>query len=125
MVDIGCGEGELLACLAQPAPWLRPPPLSIRPTKFTLSSCDRDPEANQDEIPNLHCTKIQGLDISSSDLQYAVLSTAPPLSNSQYIRWEPLEAKIWYGGLEFVNPEFVDVECIVSTEVYVPRFSPL
>ena len=54
----------------------RPPPLSIRPRKSTLSSCDRDPEANQDEIANLHCTKIQGTDISSSGLQYAVLGAA-------------------------------------------------
>ena len=132
MVDIGCREGELLACLAQPAPWLRPSPHSIRLTKSVSPDLysDHDPaptnkpiDPHQGEIANLHCTKIQGLDISSSDLQYAIQGTAPPQSNSQYIRWEPLEVKIWHGGLESVNPGFVDAECIVSTEVYVPIVS--
>jgi small RNA 2'-O-methyltransferase len=144
VVDIGCGEGELLACLAQPAPWLRPLPHSLNPTKSRSADYDSDNgppynvpdkliDPHESEIANLHCTKIQGLDISSSDLQYAVAGTAPPQSAYKYIRWEPLEAKIWHGALESVNPEFIDVECIVSTEVYVlfwrngtpPSFSDL
>jgi len=123
VVDIGCGEGELLACLVQPAPWLRPPPRSIR-SKSTFSDADdslpRPLDPNQSEIANLHCTHLQGLDISSSELHYAILGTAPPESNRQHVRWEALETKIWHGGLESVNQAFVDVECIVSTEVYVP-----
>jgi len=73
-----------------------------------------------------------GLDVSSSDLEFAVRSTAPPQpevnlneASDQYtpfftnigLRWENLEAKVWKGGLEAINEEFVDVECIVSTEV--------
>ena len=126
VVDIGCGEGELLACLAQPAPWLRPPLQSLR-SKSTRSDSDHnltEPVDPDDcEIANLHCTNIQGLDISSSDLEYAVLGTTPPQSDRQHVRWEPLEAKIWHGGLESVNPAFVNVECIVSTEVYVTNVS--
>ncbi|KIM84337.1 hypothetical protein PILCRDRAFT_27688, partial [Piloderma croceum F 1598] len=120
VVDIGCGEGELLACLAQPAPWLRPPPQSIRSKSTSWDADDSLPrplDPNQSEIANLHCTHIQGLDISYSDLQYAILGTAPPESNRHHVRWEALETKIWHGGLESVNQAFVDVECIVSTEV--------
>ena len=121
MVDIGCGEGELLACLAQPAPWLRPPPQSIRSKSDANDSLPKPFDPNQSEIANLHCTHIQGLDISSSDLHCAILGTTPPESNRQHVRWEPLETKIWHGGLESVNQAFVDVVCIVSTEVYVPQ----
>jgi hypothetical protein len=32
-------------------------------------------------------------------------------------RWEELEVKIWQGGLEVVNEELVNIECIVSMEV--------
>lgn len=133
VVDIGCGEGDLLACLAQPAPWLRSPPLSLYPAKSSAAAnANESIGPDQREIANLHCTKIQGLDISFSDLQYAIQSTAPLQSNSQYIRWEPLQVKIWHGSLESVNPEFVDVECIVSTEVIehlppsiLPIYSPM
>lgn len=39
-------------------------------------------------------------------------------------RWEELEVKIWEGGLQVDNEEFVGVECIVATEVYVLSSSP-
>jgi hypothetical protein len=35
------------------------------------------------------------------------------------IRWEEMEAKVWKGGLEVANEEFVGIECLVSTEVSV------
>lgn len=114
MVDIGCGEGELLACLTQPAPWLRPPPESISPKHHLPKSID----LQQAGIANLYCTHIHGLDISAPDLQYAIQGTAPlASSDKRYLRWQPTEVKIWLGGLESTNPEFVGVECIVSTEV--------
>lgn len=34
-------------------------------------------------------------------------------------RWESLTSKVWKGGLEVVNEEFKDIECIVGMEVYV------
>lgn len=73
-----------------------------------------------------------GLDISSSDLAFAIQGTAPPQDevelnegSNEYrsyltnvgLRWEQLEVKLWKGGLEMINEDFVDVECIVSTEV--------
>lgn len=85
-----------------------------------------------DEIPNLHLTHIFGLDTSSDDLVFAVQGTAPPQDevnlnegSDEYrscltnvgLRWEKLEVKVWKGGLELINEEFVGVECIVSTEV--------
>ena len=83
-----------------------------------------------DEIPNLHIKEIHGLDISSNDLEFAVKAVAPPREEPDAIdspgirsyhrgvqRWEELVAKVWKGGLEVINEEFVDMECIVSTEV--------
>lgn len=121
---MGCGEGQLLVPLSQPAPWLAPPPTSI------LSPLQSDKESlhensNPDEIPNLHISHLHGLDISKIDLEFAARETAPPKSTSDnrpfffhvQQRWEELEIKLWEGGLEVINEEFVDIECIVSTEV--------
>ena len=77
----------------------------------------------------LHPVRIAGLDVSRADLECAVEATRRRTpGNGAFalwhdpVRWEPLEAKIWEGSLAVVNPEFVGVECIVSTEVYVlPR----
>ncbi|KAF9036235.1 hypothetical protein BJ165DRAFT_625247 [Panaeolus papilionaceus] len=134
VLDVGCGEGQLLCTLAQPAPWLAPPPPSVlppapispQPTDDTILS----PSYNDDEIPNLHMTEIHGLDISDEDLQFAIESVKPPKQedevpnspghrffHSSIQRWEDLTAKIWKGGLQAINDEFIDVECIVSTEV--------
>ncbi|KAJ7170898.1 hypothetical protein C8R43DRAFT_854793, partial [Mycena crocata] len=120
VLDIGCGEGQLLSVLAQPAPWLAPPPASIIP--------GRDPAKNveyKSDMPNLHPRRIAGLDISAQDLTFAVKGTQPPGANAAeadpygvlVTRWEDLTAKVWKGGLQVVNEEFVGVECIVCTEV--------
>lgn len=126
VLDVGCGEGQLLTTLCQPAPWLTPPPSTILPT-VELSPDELVPPTPtyNDEIPNLHATFIAGLDISPQDLAFAVLGSAPPEETpdgkrSYYNispRWEDLEVKILKGGLEVINEEFVDIECIVSTEV--------
>lgn len=135
VLDVGCGEGQLLAVLCQPAPWLTPPPMGVLPPLPAPSSPSEpippSPTYN-DEIPNLHPTLIVGLDISASDLAFAVQGTTPPQQevnldegSDEYrsrltnvgLRWEKLDVKVWKGGLEVVNDEFVDVECIVSTEV--------
>lgn len=136
MLDVGCGEGQLLTVLSQPSPWLTPPPTSVLPHPASSSSADANsvppsPTYN-DEIPNLHTTHIAGLDISGHDLAFAVQGTAPPqievdvnegnndfrsLLTNVGLRWEDLVVKVWKGGLEVVNDEFVGFECIVSTEV--------
>jgi hypothetical protein len=119
IIDIGCGEGSLLNVLCQPAPWLSPPNTnSCISTINQQSDQPRSLISSNDEIKNLHPTHVVGLDISSPDLEFASQVTAPtPLASHNGIRWEPLDVKIWKGGLESFNPEFVDVECIVSSEV--------
>ena len=127
---MGCGEGQLLIVLCQPAPWLTPPPISVlQPNDTFSSSTPQSPTYNDDEIPNLHISELHGLDISSEDLAFALESTAPPKKelerfgngyrsyNAGIQRWEDLVVKVWKGGLEVINEEFVDIECIISTEV--------
>ncbi|EIW57435.1 uncharacterized protein TRAVEDRAFT_37905 [Trametes versicolor FP-101664 SS1] len=118
VLDIGCGEGELLACLCNPAPWLAPPPTDVLDT----SSDDDDCAELHKDI--LHPVKIAGLDIDQRELEDAVKITRPPSPghtpaqwHCEPLRWEPLEAKVWEGSLAHVNPEFVGVDCVVSTEV--------
>lgn len=143
MLDIGCGEGELLNTLCQVAPWLSPPPSLLdtdprsptSPISAQLNPTDRhDPDA----IPNLHPRYLHGLDISAEDLQFAVRLTKPPEVEAfddpisphpirryptTLTRFEELDVNIWKGGLEVVNEEFVSMDCIVSSEVYVYLFS--
>lgn len=83
----------------------------------------------KDDIPNLHPTRIVGLDICLKDLEFAIKATAQAPSAQDgdeftyrargVTRWEELVVKIWKGGLEVVNEEWVGVECIVCTEVFV------
>ncbi|KAI0368687.1 hypothetical protein BV20DRAFT_969076 [Pilatotrama ljubarskyi] len=121
VLDIGCGEGELLACLCNPAPWLAPPPPEVLPP--TPSEKGTDDELAELHKDVLHPEKIAGLDISRSELADAAEVTKPPDPWQKSglwhepVRWEPLEVKIWEGSLAHVNQEFVGVECIVSTEV--------
>lgn len=112
IVDIGCGEGELLAVLCQPAPSLPPPGSDV------LLSTSSATDLSDSDI-DLHPIRVDGLDISSYALASAIEDTSPASANALYTRWESLEVKIWHGGLEVFNPTFVNVECIVATEVYV------
>jgi len=131
-LDIGCGEGELLGSLCQPAPWLTPPPDSILPIETPKSPIASPTFNSHDEVPNLHATHIHGLDISESDLSFAIDCTSPPRIEGELdpesphpfrrysttlTRFEDLEVKLWKGGFEAINEEFVGIECIVSTEV--------
>ncbi|KAH9916169.1 uncharacterized protein B0H18DRAFT_858656, partial [Fomitopsis serialis] len=127
VLDVGCGEGSLISCLCNPAPWLPPPPQSILESFATVHSeasvatstvtADAAPFAARLDHPTedfLHPLKVIGLDISTTDLEYATQATEP---SDWRLRWEPLEVEIWEGGLEAVNPAFVGMECIVATEV--------
>lgn len=131
---MGCGEGQLLTALCQPAPWLTPPPTSVLTPLEPKSPLANEhvpptPTYNDDEIPNLHISELHGLDISTEELAFTIESTAPPQkeqerSGSGYRsynvglqRWEELIVKVWKGGLEVINEEFIDIECIISTEV--------
>ena len=125
VLDIGCGEGELLSCLCNPARWLAPPPLDALSPDPAAS-----PEATSalDELHQdlLHPRWIAGLDVCRTDLECAARITKPPapepkvvLWHSAPVRWEPLTVEIWEGSLAYANPAFVGVECVVATEVYV------
>ncbi|KAH7884415.1 hypothetical protein F5I97DRAFT_1450870 [Phlebopus sp. FC_14] len=122
VIDIGCSEGALLASLCQPAPWLGPQSLSrIRRPRETddreLSSLFENTGLNDGDTPDLHPTRIAGLDISSRAIDLAAECTAPGSGNDLYTRWEPLDVDLWLGSLDAINPAFVGVECIIATEV--------
>jgi len=139
VLDVGCGEGELIGCLCNPAPWLQPPPPSILPppphstdpdtlpNQYTFSHKNHWKPRAPGVDENMHIKEVFAIDISPYDLQEAIEITSPRppptcsgLLSHVNLRWEPTTVKIWQGGLEVFNPEFVDIECIVSTEVYVP-----
>lgn len=88
---------------------------------------DRDggPVLSPGRAEYINVKQIHALDISLSDLEMACKETAPrPASEPGSWhrvppRWEDLSVCIWKGSLDVYNPQFVDVECIVSTEVYV------
>ncbi|KAI0346173.1 hypothetical protein BDW22DRAFT_1411339 [Trametopsis cervina] len=135
VLDAGCGEGEAVACLCNPAPWL-----PLRATAFpTLTSETEDGQSVvlqpdpatvheegsiDDKDDYLHIRTLHALDISLNDLNEAIPLVAPsppptaePTHWPEAIRWEPLEAKVWHGGMEAYNPEFVGLECIIFMEV--------
>ncbi|KAJ3834520.1 hypothetical protein F5878DRAFT_353178 [Lentinula raphanica] len=152
VLDIGCGEGQLLSVLSVPSPWLSAPPRSLLYPKteeipqipsVSPTSLYNTPS---DPIPNLHITRLNGLDISSRDLEFAGQAITPPAiagddepfdpwrhrTSRESVRWEEMTAKLWQGGLETINEEFVGTECIVSSEVIehlpptiLPFFSPI
>lgn len=66
--------------------------------------------------------KLLAFDISPQILQQAVSITKPQSIRGSwhgYTRWEPLEVRLWEGGIEAYNDAYVDIDCIVCTEVYV------
>ena len=131
---MGCGEGELTSCLCNPAPWLAiPVPLpsghdtaQADDTHTTESPDHTDAIAQVKNIQDdyMHLRSIHALDTCSLAIELAQKACSPPPSSKDgfwgdYVRWEDLDVKIWKGGLEAYNPEFVGVDCIICTEVYV------
>ncbi|KAJ3809223.1 hypothetical protein F5876DRAFT_14255, partial [Lentinula aff. lateritia] len=151
VLDIGCGEGQLLSVLSVPSPWLPAPPQFL----LNPNSQPKEPTSplnlyntSSDPIPNLHITRLVGLDISTRDLEFAAQAIAPPANaentedssidpwryrgHKDTVRWEEMTAKLWEGSLETINEEFVGTECIVSSEVIehlsptiLPFFAPI
>lgn len=133
MLDIGCGEGELIACLCNAAPWL--PLRSAAYAGILGDNCPYPEGVESEEGINeaddfLHVRRVAALDVSLADLKLAIEATKPmvPMPScqtcpSEYtglresVRWEPLAVNVWHGGLEVHNPNFINMECIVSTEV--------
>ncbi|KIJ66945.1 hypothetical protein HYDPIDRAFT_128429, partial [Hydnomerulius pinastri MD-312] len=115
VVDVGCGEGALLSTLCQPAPWLGP--RGSQGVDDDLSSLFGSVGLNDDDTPDLHTTRIAGLDISSREIEAAVEFTSPSSANALYTRWEPLDVDLWQGSVDVINPAFINAECIVATEI--------
>lgn len=121
-MDIGCGQGELLSALCQPAPWLDP--RSHWKNRFNAQDADEglislfdNVLLNDSETPDLHPVRVAGLDISARALQSAAELASPSSDNPVYTRWEPLELNLWHGSLDSINSAFEGAECIVATEV--------
>ena len=106
-----------MACLTNPSSCVKPSPGS---------------KTYLDDVYDIHLNKIAGIDINAEELDQAVRCTTTPDSDvpksswveQEWVRWDDLEVKIWHGGLETFNSEFVydkhqttGYECIVSTEV--------
>ncbi|KAG9315016.1 hypothetical protein JVU11DRAFT_4127 [Chiua virens] len=115
VLDIGCGEGALLTTLCQPAPWLNPG--RFQDTDNELSSLFSNVGLVDQDTPDLHPKRVVGLDISSSQLAIAAQQTSPSFVNPLYTRWEPLDVELWQGNVAAVNPAFVNVQCIVASEL--------
>jgi small RNA 2'-O-methyltransferase len=133
VLDVGCGEGEIVACLCNAAPWLPlyPKEPIASPPHDTSSYPETDAVSLREEDgihfnhDLLHVRNLHALDVSYEDLQQVISYAKPPAPpNDAQLwpapnRWEPLDVKVWHGGMQVFNPEFVGIECIVSTEVYV------
>lgn len=132
VLDVGCGEGRLLSALCNPAPWLDKP--TSQP--YPYDSVPRlQEQAAKPEIQNIHLFQLHGLDVSIADLESAAKWMQPQLKmpkaaysaspwDVNYLdwpsaRWDDLDVSIWKGGVEHVNPTFIGIDCIVSTEVFV------
>ncbi|KAF7312500.1 hypothetical protein MIND_00263700 [Mycena indigotica] len=115
LLDVGCGEGQLLSVLAQPAPWLLPPPETTIPSGEAYTY--------KVDNANLHMQRVVGIDISETDLAFAVKDTQPQSEDASdgfglpVTRFEKLSIKLFKGGLQTFNEEFVGIDCIVCTEV--------
>ncbi|CDZ96561.1 Uncharacterized conserved protein HEN1/CORYMBOSA2 [Phaffia rhodozyma] len=112
VLDIGCGEGNLLQALSFPAPTIPEP--CIR--EDTCSSEEDEPEP-----PSLHLKKIAGLDISEQELNRASERIFPLIDDSSDSpirkRWTDLEIKFFLGDLTVFDPELEGYEAIVASEV--------
>ncbi|KAI0090309.1 hypothetical protein BDY19DRAFT_888093 [Irpex rosettiformis] len=135
VLDVGCGEGQIVECLCNAAPWL---PLQSA-SDVELDAASRREEQDFDYKDDfIHVRTLHALDVSLDDLRYVLEVTAPPpppTGNETLptaVRWEPLDVNVWHGGVQAYNPNFVDIECIVSTEVIehlppevLPLFAPM
>ncbi|KAJ9091084.1 hypothetical protein QFC19_009258 [Naganishia cerealis] len=140
VLDIGCGEGDLLRVLCEPAATVPEEPIRAVYAPNGHSDVDEDGEENMDkdeddhnvnrrETRELFLHRIAGLDIDPTVIPAAVKATAPPADSDQedgqeqygdkYIvpRWQRLECEIWQGELAKHNRRLEGFEAIVALEL--------
>lgn len=113
MLDIGCGEGNLLQCLTEPSVACLPP------ENFQTSD-------------ELYIHTVHGLDPSMYDLGYTLKRTAPTGTScfdstkehiwepAQPPRWTTLQVHLWNGGFQNLNYDVFgddEIDAFVATEV--------
>jgi SAM-dependent methyltransferase len=128
ILDIGCGEGTLLAVLCQPAECLPLPDEDADANDGRGGRGDADVlRSVLDTVESMHPRVIAGLDVSPHvlDLARSVLEAhsggyafLPPRP-----RWLSLDVRLWRGTLEVFNAALVGFDCIVASEVCVPRLT--
>lgn len=112
-MDVGCGEGSFLRSLCE------------------LSGEKYDPRTPLDADVSsrpLYPTLLGGLDIDKWEIKSAAERTLFKPFNphvARYLeggvpRWDDVQVQLWQGGIEAINPEFIDkYRCFVSSEVCV------
>ncbi|KAJ1307858.1 hypothetical protein OPQ81_001938 [Rhizoctonia solani] len=115
VLDIGCGEGELLSVLCKPASSI-PNDGSSEPGRdldlTRVAALDIDPDVIQ-----------EAAQAATQDLQPHYLAPWGSGEDGWYIRWAKLDVAVWLGRLQDLNPTFHGFDAIVSTEVieHVPE----
>ncbi|KEP53059.1 small RNA 2'-O-methyltransferase [Rhizoctonia solani 123E] len=115
VLDIGCGEGDLLNVLCKPAATI-PNDNSSEPGRDLdlprVAALDIDPDAIQEAVRS-----------ATEDRHPHYLAPWGSGEDGWYIRWAPLDVAVWLGRLQDLNPTFYEFDAIVSTEVieHVPE----
>lgn len=137
VVEFGCGEGNLLKMLSEPAISIdrfppRPPPTSDQATrpsseneqiKGSRTFIDNIPDLNPYQEDN-EIRLLIGLDLLSNRIQRAQSYFEHQPDNSslgpsiwEQHRWEPLKIELWHGDLTRYNKRFVAQDCLIMSEV--------
>ncbi|CAE6512003.1 unnamed protein product [Rhizoctonia solani] len=115
VLDIGCGEGDLLNVLCKPAAAI-PNDTSSEPGRdldlTRVAALDIDPDVIQ-----------EAAQAATQDRHPHYLSPWGSGEDGWYIRWAELDVAVWLGRLQDLNPTFHGFDAIVSTEVieHVPE----
>ncbi|KAJ9126911.1 hypothetical protein QFC24_001142 [Naganishia onofrii] len=140
VLDVGCGEGDLLRVLCEPAATVPEDPIKavqehngnaedVGDDEEDMEKEDEDHNYNRRNTRELFLHRVGGLDIDPTVIPEAVKAIAPPpereqeqnhdLFGEEYVvpRWQRLEAEIWQGDLAKHNRRLEGFEAIVALEV--------
>lgn len=109
VLDIGCGEGDLLSVLSKPTSCIPNDDSSEAGRELDLTrvaALDIDPDVVQ-----------EAAQAATQDRQPHYLAPWGSGEDGWYIRWAKLDVAVWLGRLQDPNPTFHGFDVIVSTEV--------